>query len=648
VTGGEDGTCKVWNTATGREIETLRSFWGQRAAVGSVAFSSGDKLLAIGYSNGDAVVYDAAAMTVQRRFQAHNAPVGSMAFSPDGKYLATASFYRNLPWEGRTAKVWDIKTGGVVLDLAVRTTSVVSVAFSPDGKYLVTGRLSRPVGVWEVETGRELPSLKIDNVSGLSLAFSASGGRLAIGGFSDVELWDVRTATRLLTIHRQRGALCHSVAFTPDGARLLAAGPGHNFPALWDAETGRELLSLKGHERGIWSVAVSPKGRYVATASDDRTAILWPAFPWNEDDYPGDANMPLERRIELYKHEYWETQLAAAESGVSSAKRIVNATTYSPSVPVHVDLELLWNANKSSVTVVENVPAGWTVEPITEAKGLETRLQGNKITWEIEPWTSPGATLEYTAIPPTSAGHALVAFADAFFSPDSGYPRRIENTSLAPQGALVFQQGVFPDPGYAGCRVTQILDSQADILSRGEEIEMGESFRPDNEALPLIQFDLSSVPSTYPLARAELRVFVVGEARLGRRISYLLCAPRLLRPWSEVRTKWEKTGMAGIRADVADPESSTRAGLSWPEWVTLDVTKSVQYFLDNPDKNYGWVLWPVRDPTVDYVSEPNTGLFAFGFRNPNTPDVHLRPMLILVPSEAMRDDRKTMNGHGGL
>ena len=44
---------------------------------------------------------------------------------------------------------------------------------------------------------------------------------------------------------------------------------------LWDAETGKEILTLKGHTREITSVSFSDNGRYVVTGSNDGNAIVW-------------------------------------------------------------------------------------------------------------------------------------------------------------------------------------------------------------------------------------------------------------------------------------------------------------------------------------------------------------------------------------
>ncbi len=72
-----------------------------------------------------------------------------------------------------------------------------------------------------------------------------------------------------------------SVALSPDGQRLASASDDQTVK-VWDAATGQESLTLKGHTGRVESVAFSPDGQRLASASGDQTVKVWDAATGQE------------------------------------------------------------------------------------------------------------------------------------------------------------------------------------------------------------------------------------------------------------------------------------------------------------------------------------------------------------------------------
>ncbi len=134
-----------------------------------------------------------------------------------------------------------------LLTLKGHTERVTSVVFSPDGKHLAIC-----AKVLNVRTGQEQLSLKGDDTTGVF--FSPDGKRLASVGTEEMKMWDAQTGQELLTL---KGA-SQSVAFSPDGKRLASVAPGA--VKVWDVQTGQETLSLKASQSFVSFVAFSPDG----------------------------------------------------------------------------------------------------------------------------------------------------------------------------------------------------------------------------------------------------------------------------------------------------------------------------------------------------------------------------------------------------
>jgi WD40 repeat protein len=200
------------------------------------------------------------------------AEVNSLAFSPDGELLASAS-------SGGTVTVRKSRTGEEVQTLDAKTEMVHAVAFHPGGQHLAFAGADGQVKVWDWKTGHEAftcPSGADHSIgTAYTVAFSPDGRCLAAGSDGAVNVWDWRNRQLLHTLpgHVNKGI---SVAFSPDGQRLASASWSGDV-MLWDAQTGERLHLLSEHYHPVSALAFSPDGRRLVSACFDRSLIVWDA-----------------------------------------------------------------------------------------------------------------------------------------------------------------------------------------------------------------------------------------------------------------------------------------------------------------------------------------------------------------------------------
>ena len=93
----------------------------------------------------------------------------------------------------------------------------------------------------------------------------------AIGVFQKVRAADAQVA--VLSGH---GGWVYSVAPSPDGNRIVTASLDRT-ARIWDARTGAQLTVLSGHTGSVFCAAYSPDSARIVTASLDKTARIWDA-----------------------------------------------------------------------------------------------------------------------------------------------------------------------------------------------------------------------------------------------------------------------------------------------------------------------------------------------------------------------------------
>jgi hypothetical protein len=238
--GNADGTVRLWDVATHRQITALT---GPGGAVNSVAFSPDGTTLAGGSTGGTVRRWD---MATRRQITALSDPavtgtVTSVAFSADGTTLRAASPYH-------TVRVWDLTpptcTCVAPLNTTITKSPATSVALSPDGVTLATGNADGTVRLWDVATGNPIGA-PLTGPAGqvTSVALSRDGETLAAGNTDGtVRLWDVATHRQITALTGPGGAV-NSVAFSPDGT-TLATGSADHTVRLWDVAY---LANVAGH-----------------------------------------------------------------------------------------------------------------------------------------------------------------------------------------------------------------------------------------------------------------------------------------------------------------------------------------------------------------------------------------------------------------
>ena len=261
ISGSYDDTIKIWNISTGEERITLH---GHRNSVKSVAISQDGTRVASGDYDNLIKVWDPETGNELATLRGHTYTVTSLAFSPDGKRVLSSG------WDNQI-KLWNTHDNYVAVNF--ESQGVFGLAFSPDGSRIIsTGARDT---IWDVQSGVEILTVNKENPNILTIcsAFSPDMKYIALGGMDTIRIWNANSGSQINTLRGHRSYVT-SIAFSPNG-RYIASGGIDNAIRIWDASSGTQLSVLNGHKKGIMSVEFDREGKHILSSSDDGTVKLW-------------------------------------------------------------------------------------------------------------------------------------------------------------------------------------------------------------------------------------------------------------------------------------------------------------------------------------------------------------------------------------
>ncbi|KAL5536193.1 hypothetical protein ACEPAF_14 [Sanghuangporus sanghuang] len=242
----------------------------------SIARSADGRKIVTGGKDGTLRIWDGkSGAQISEPIKAHTDEVHNVQYSPDGSKIVSGSL-------NGTVKIWDAEEGRLFVGpLRVYKSSwVLAVTYSPDGSRVVSGDFNGTLRIWNTRNGeliKESQSRHEENVS--ALAFSPNGERIASGSRdSTIRIWDAQNGIPVGNAFKWTGDhYARAVAYSPDGKRIIS-GHSDRMVRVWDAQTGVRLLEpLEGHKEEVVDVSYSRDGRKILSASRDESIRIWDA-----------------------------------------------------------------------------------------------------------------------------------------------------------------------------------------------------------------------------------------------------------------------------------------------------------------------------------------------------------------------------------
>lgn len=150
---------------------------------------------------------------------------------------------------------------------------VRAIAISSDGSSVLSGSFDTAAIRWSLKTESAEHVLRFHSDAVNAVAFLKDGRMVTAGADAKIAIW-TRGRQQPDQIFEDHGAPIVSLAVSPDGARVASASWDHTV-RIWSLGDGAQQV-LEGHAQNVNGVAFTPDGRSLVSVAYDRELRIWP------------------------------------------------------------------------------------------------------------------------------------------------------------------------------------------------------------------------------------------------------------------------------------------------------------------------------------------------------------------------------------
>jgi WD40 repeat protein len=265
ITCSLDGSLRLWNLESGKQIGDNWLDKGDNAEVVDISLSPNGNTVASGGYDGTVRLWDTKKGEVVTRWMGHTDRVRSVCWSLNGKRVLSGS------WDG-TVRVWDVESDQTILKIVTGGANEAAT-YSPDATKIATGGY---INYIMVNQSSLVTSAKMerDKTTCEPQGTNEAAGRspetrkFAIG--SEVKIWDANTGKLLYTIKHDKPVW--GLQWTSDEKKLFSTSEDGSI-RIFDTTTWQQIAILNGHEDTVESASLTRNDLLLASASWDSPSL---------------------------------------------------------------------------------------------------------------------------------------------------------------------------------------------------------------------------------------------------------------------------------------------------------------------------------------------------------------------------------------